>query len=82
MSGRRTSARSLALLWHARSVRLGRSTLFGLDRGTPIVFHCHHGIRTQEAAQQLLREGFRNVYNLEGGIDAWSRNIDPTVARY
>ncbi len=60
----------------------GQEYLFGLHHGTPIAFHCHHGIRSEEAAQQLLREGFRNVYNLEGGIDAWSQNIDPTATRY
>jgi len=60
----------------------GQEYLLGLDRGTPIAFHCHHGIRSQAAAQQLLREGFRNVYNLKGGIDAWSQSIDPSVPRY
>lgn len=60
----------------------GQQYLFALDRGTPIALHCHHGIRSQEAAQQLLREGFRNVYNLKGGIDAWSQSVDPSVRRY
>ncbi len=56
--------------------------LAGLDRSAAIVFQCHHGIRSQAAAEYFLREGFRNVYNLEGGIDAWSRMVDPRVARY
>jgi len=60
----------------------GQAYLLGLDRGTPIAFHCHHGIRSQEAAQQLLGEGFRSVYNLKGGIEAWSQSIDPSVPRY
>jgi monothiol glutaredoxin len=56
--------------------------LLGLDRSTPIAFHCHHGIRSQAAAEQLLAEGFRNVFNLKGGIEAWSQDVDPSVPRY
>ena len=52
------------------------------DRETPIVFQCHHGIRSQNAAEYFRREGFRNLYNLRGGIDAWSVLVDPSVARY
>ena len=60
----------------------GQKYLFGLDRETPVAFHCHLGMRSQEAGEQLLREGFRNVYNLKGGIDAWSQMVDPSVPRY
>lgn len=75
--------RAIARIVAARSLdAAGQKYLLGLDRNTPIAFHCHHGIRSQEAAQQLLREGFRNVYNLKGGIDAWSQSIDPSVPRY
>jgi monothiol glutaredoxin len=56
--------------------------LFSLDRNTPIALHCHHGVRSQNAAQQLIQQGFRNVYNLQGGIEAWSQNVDPKVPRY
>ena len=52
------------------------------DRETPIVFQCHHGIRSQHAAEYFRREGFRNLYNLLGGIDAWSALVDPSVPRY
>jgi monothiol glutaredoxin len=52
------------------------------DRETPIVFQCHHGVRSQHAADYFRREGFRNLYNLRGGIDAWSVLVDPSVARY
>jgi monothiol glutaredoxin len=52
------------------------------DRDTPIVFHCHHGIRSQNAAEYFRHQGFRNLYNLRGGIDAWSLLVDPSVARY
>lgn len=60
----------------------GERHLLGLDKDTPIAFHCHHGMRSRNAAERFLREGFRNVYNLEGGIDAWSTTVDPKVARY
>ena len=53
-----------------------------LDKATPIAFFCHHGGRSQNAAEHFLRQGFRTVYNLAGGIDAWSAQVDPTVKRY
>ncbi|MGO8999339.1 MAG: Grx4 family monothiol glutaredoxin [Polyangiaceae bacterium] len=52
------------------------------DRDTMLVFHCHHGMRSRAAAEHFLKEGFRNVWNVEGGIDAWSLKVDPSVARY
>ena len=56
--------------------------LLQLDRSTPMVFQCHHGIRSQQAAEYFRHEGFRELYNLEGGIDAWSQLVDPIVPRY
>jgi len=56
--------------------------LLALDRDTPLVFHCHHGPRSQRAAEHFVSQGFRNVYNLTGGIDAWSLDVDPDVPRY
>ena len=61
---------------------LARQDLDGLAKDTMLVLYCHHGTRSQAAAEQLVARGFRNVWNLSGGIDAWSRQIDPTVARY
>jgi monothiol glutaredoxin len=52
------------------------------DRETAIVFQCHHGVRSQHAAEYFRREGFRNLYNLRGGIDAWSVLVDTSVPRY
>jgi rhodanese-related sulfurtransferase len=52
------------------------------ERDTPIVFQCHHGVRSQGAAEYFRRQGFRNLYNLSGGIDAWSLLVDPSVPRY
>jgi monothiol glutaredoxin len=56
--------------------------LEALDRETPLVFFCHHGTRSQNAAEQFLRDGYKRIYNLEGGIDAWSREVDPSVPKY
>ncbi|MEL6348813.1 MAG: Grx4 family monothiol glutaredoxin [Myxococcota bacterium] len=53
-----------------------------LPRDTPIAFHCHHGGRSQRAAEHFLQQGFTRVYNVAGGIDAWSLNIDNSVPRY
>jgi len=54
----------------------------GLPKDTPIAFHCHHGGRSQNAAEHFLQKGFKNVYNLTGGIEAWSKDVDPQVPRY
>jgi rhodanese-related sulfurtransferase len=56
--------------------------LLNLDRDTPLVFQCHHGIRSQHAAEYFREHGFRNLSNLRGGIDAWSQMVDPSVPRY
>ena len=56
--------------------------LKALDKTTPIAFYCHHGVRSRGVAQSVVQEGFRKVYNLKGGIDAWSLSVDPTVPRY
>jgi molybdopterin/thiamine biosynthesis adenylyltransferase/rhodanese-related sulfurtransferase len=53
-----------------------------LQRERPIVVHCHSGRRSAEAVRLLQQRGFANVYNLEGGIDAWSDQIDPNVPKY
>jgi monothiol glutaredoxin len=52
------------------------------DRDTPLVFQCHHGVRSQHAAEYFREQGVRNLYNLRGGIDAWSLFVDPSVPRY
>jgi len=75
--------RALASIAEARPLDAsGQEYLFALDPGAPVALLCHHGIRSQHAAQQLLQEGFRNVYNVRGGIDAWSQQVDANVPRY
>jgi monothiol glutaredoxin len=56
--------------------------LLRLDRDTRIVFQCHHGVRSQQAAEYFRHQGFRNLHNLQGGIDAWSLLVDASVPRY
>lgn len=51
-------------------------------RDRSIVVYCHHGVRSLNAAEELAAQGFRDVYNLVGGIDSWSIDVDPDVARY
>lgn len=58
------------------------SRLAELDPEAPIVVMCHSGMRSSQVAQYLMDQGFSDVYNLTGGIDAWSQEIDPTVPRY
>lgn len=59
-----------------------RAELESLDRDTTLVFVCHHGSRSQRAAEQALAMGFAKVFNLAGGIDLWSQRVDPSVPRY
>jgi Rhodanese-related sulfurtransferase len=53
-----------------------------LDRNTEIIAYCHHGMRSGDATGFLLQQGFSNVKNLIGGIDAWSIQVDGSVPRY
>ena len=53
-----------------------------LDPAQPIACLCHHGMRSQQVANFLVQSGFTEVVNLQGGIDAWSHEVDPSVPRY
>ncbi|HUG21968.1 rhodanese-like domain-containing protein [Piscinibacter sp.] len=53
-----------------------------LDPSQSIVCICHHGVRSLQVVAFLKRQGFESVYNLAGGIDAWSAHVDPGVPRY
>lgn len=53
-----------------------------LPQDALLVFHCHSGVRSEAAAEYFRAQGYTNVANLAGGIDAWSREIDPAVPRY
>ena len=53
-----------------------------LSRDAEIIAICHHGMRSADAANFLLQQGYPNVKNLVGGIDAWSVQVDRSVPRY
>lgn len=53
-----------------------------LDPSIEAVVMCHHGIRSAQVCAYLARQGFKNLSNLEGGIDRWSCEVDPSVPRY
>jgi molybdopterin/thiamine biosynthesis adenylyltransferase/rhodanese-related sulfurtransferase len=68
----------------AKLIPLGEigERLSELQRERPIIVHCHSGKRSAQAVELLQQHGFTKVYNLEGGIDAWSDQIDPNVPKY
>jgi monothiol glutaredoxin len=75
--------RALATIDGARLLdQAYHDALLQLDRDTRIVFQCHHGIRSQHAAEYFRGLGFRNLHNLRGGIEAWSQLVDAAVPRY
>jgi monothiol glutaredoxin len=56
--------------------------LAALPKDSPLAFLCHHGNSSRQAAEHFRELGFRELFNVEGGIDAWSREIDPGVPLY
>lgn len=48
----------------------------------PLAFLCHYGNSSRQAAERFRGLGFRQIYNVDGGIDAWSQRVDPSIARY
>ena len=53
-----------------------------IDQGKPVVAICHRGGRSMQVALFLEKAGYNNVHNLVGGVDAWSRTVDPEVPVY
>lgn len=53
-----------------------------LDPEQELVCICHHGVRSMHAALWLAQQGFEKVYNLNGGIDAWARQLDSAMPTY
>jgi monothiol glutaredoxin len=60
----------------------GYDTLAALPKDTALAFICHHGNSSRAMAERFAAHGFTNVFNVEGGMDAWAREIDPMVPRY
>ena len=53
-----------------------------LDAASPVAVLCHSGVRSAQVADWLADNGFATVANVQGGIDAWSIDIDTTIPRY
>lgn len=80
--------------WEHETAVLPGSQLLPLDQLLPhhgeleiprdafVVVYCHHGIRSLSGAALLEQQGYHNVASLQGGIDAWSLYVDPSVPRY
>ena len=53
-----------------------------LDKNANLAIYCHHGVRSLRVIHFLQSQGYENLINLQGGIDAWSSEIDSSVAKY
>ncbi len=60
----------------------GYESLAALPKNTPLAFICHHGISSRAMAERFAAHGFSELYNVEGGMDAWAAEIDSSVLRY
>ncbi len=74
----------IARIEGAKLIPLGElpERIGGFERNLEIVIHCHSGVRSANAVQLMRDAGFEKVFNLTGGIDAWSQEIDENVPRY
>jgi monothiol glutaredoxin len=79
---RPAAPRAFAPFAGARVLEEEQPALLALPKDTPLAFLCHHGQSSRAAAEQFRAAGFRNLFNVEGGIDAWSLRVDPGVPRY
>ena len=78
--------------WEFEKARIDGATLIPMrevpsrigqiDEDKQVVAICHHGGRSMQVAMFLEQQGFKRVHNLVGGIDAWSRTVDPAVPLY
>ena len=83
---RQPEEHALVALPNSRLVPLGelanRTGEVEPPAGALVVVYCHHGVRSLSGAYLLQQAGFPSVASLAGGIDAWSRQIDPALPRY
>jgi adenylyltransferase/sulfurtransferase len=68
----------------AKLIPLGEleERLTEIPREGIVIVQCHSGVRSEHGAWLLKQAGFEHVYNLDGGIEAWSSEVDPAVPRY
>ncbi len=67
---------------HLIPMRSIPASLSELNPEQEIVVICHHGIRSRQVAMYLEHQGFSNVINMEGGVAAWARDVDPEMPSY
>lgn len=72
---------SIRGVWHIPMMQVPKR-FAELPRDKPLVVMCHVGGRSRRVAEFLNGNGFDSVFNLQGGIDAWSREVDQSVPRY
>jgi adenylyltransferase/sulfurtransferase len=74
----------IARIEGARLIPLGRigASASEIARDRDVVLYCHHGARSHAAGEELVAQGFDRVWNLSGGIDRWSAEVDPSVPTY
>ena len=74
----------ICALPHSTHIPMGQvpARLEELDPERETVVVCHHGVRSLRVVHFLEGRGFRNLYNLQGGVDAWAREIDPAMHKY
>jgi len=65
-----------------RQIPAELQTLEGYSDEAPIIVFCHHGVRSLNVVNWLRQHGVENCHSMAGGIDAWSLQINPSVARY
>ena len=69
-------------LWRAGKCVEACQALDELDPDRETVVVCHHGLRSLRVAYFLQSRGFSNLYNLQGGVDAWAHEIDASMQKY
>jgi len=57
-------------------------SLSQLDNNQKTIIYCHHGARSYQACSYLVRNGFKDVINMTGGIESWAETVEPEMARY
>jgi adenylyltransferase/sulfurtransferase len=76
---------AIARLPQAELIPLGQFQQRAASELSPdeaLILYCHHGVRSGRAHDYLKQQGYANVLNLTGGIDAWALQVDPTMKRY
>ena len=67
---------------HLMPMRSIPDCLDQLPKNAPIVTICHHGMRSQQVAQFLIQNGFNDITNLVGGVNAWAADVDKAMPTY